>query len=130
MTIITSIFFCFRRLYGCYYNPHQLWRMLIRQRSSSNCFVLNLQHTMVYTIIMLVRNGQLSNLFFYFKGERHYTAKVHLLLHFANSVRDLGPLWAHSAFPFDDTNGWLGDLFHGTRDPHKQVLHTALTCFF
>lgn len=56
-----------------------------------------------------------------YAGERYYTANVHMLLHFADSVRNLGPLWAHSAFPFEDTNGWLGDLFHGTRDPHKQV---------
>ena len=54
-------------------------------------------------------------------GERYYTAHVHHLLHFADSVRNLGPLRAHSAFPFEDTNGWLCDLFHGSRDPQKQV---------
>ena len=54
-------------------------------------------------------------------GERYYTANVHQLLHLADSVRYLGPLWAHSTFPFEDTNGWLGDLFNGTRNPDKQV---------
>lgn len=54
-------------------------------------------------------------------GERYCTANVHLLLHMAESVRQLGPLWCNSAFPFEDTNGWLSDLFHGTRDPQKQV---------
>jgi len=44
-----------------------------------------------------------------------------MLLHFAEATRNLGPLWVHSAFPFEDMNGWLGDLFHGTRDPQKQV---------
>ena len=57
----------------------------------------------------------------YHTGQRHYTFNVHQLLHIADAVRNLGPLWAHSAFPFEDTNGWLGDLFHGTRNPHKQV---------
>ena len=27
----------------------------------------------------------------------------------------------HSTFPFEDTNGWLGDLFNGTNNPDKQV---------
>lgn len=48
-----------------------------------------------------------------------------MLLHLADSVRNLGPLWCHSAFPFEDMNGWLGDLYHGTRDPQKQV-HIAI----
>ena len=40
------------------------------------------------------------------------------MLHFGDSVRALGPLRAHSAFPFEDTNG---ELFHGSRDPQQQV---------
>ena len=48
-------------------------------------------------------------------------SKVHILQHLADSVCNLGPLWAHSAFPFEEMNGWLGDLFHGTRNPQKQV---------
>ena len=51
-------------------------------------------------------------------GERYYAANVH---NYADSVRNLGPLWAHSTFPFEDANGWLRELFHGTRDPQKQV---------
>ena len=47
-----------------------------------------------------------------------------MLLHFAEATRNLGPLWVHSAFPFEDMNGWLGDLYHGTKDPQKQVYST------
>jgi hypothetical protein len=54
-------------------------------------------------------------------GERYYVANVHMLLHFSDSVQNLGPLWAHSTFPFEDANGWLGELYHGTRNPDKQV---------
>ena len=50
-----------------------------------------------------------------------------MLLHLPDSVRNLGPLWAHSAFPFEGMNGWLGELYHGTRDPQKQVA-IALIC--
>lgn len=73
----------------------------------------------------------------FFIGDRYCTANVHQLLHFADSVRNLGPLWAHSSFPFEDTNGWLTDLFHGSRDPQKQVcvwiydtrLYVLIICF-
>ena len=44
-----------------------------------------------------------------------------MLLHLLDSVRNLGPLWAHSAFPFEGMNGWLSDLYHGTKVPQKQV---------
>ncbi len=56
-------------------------------------------------------------------AQRYYTASVHLLVHLADCVRCLGPLWGHSAFPFEDANGWLNEQFRGTRDPDKQVLY-------
>ena len=54
-------------------------------------------------------------------GERYYTLNVHQLLHYADTVRNLGPLWAHSTFAFENANGWLLDLVHGCRVPDKQV---------
>ncbi len=42
--------------------------------------------------------------------ERFNTANVHQLLHFADCVRHVGPLWAHSAYPFENANGWLGPI--------------------
>ena len=57
----------------------------------------------------------------YYTGERYCTANVHILRHFADSVRNMGPLWAHSTFPFEDANGWLTELFNGTRNPPKEV---------
>ena len=59
-------------------------------------------------------------------GERYYTANIHQLLHMPDCVHNLGPLWAHSSFPFKNTNGWLQDLFHGLSDPKKQVQLIAL----
>lgn len=38
-------------------------------------------------------------------GASFMTFNVHGLLHLANSVRSLGPLWAHSAFVFEGGNG-------------------------
>ena len=41
----------------------------------------------------------------WYTGERYCTANLHILRHFAFSVRHLGPLWCHSCFPFEDSNG-------------------------
>lgn len=64
----------------------------------------------------------------YAVDQRYYTANVHLLVHIADSVRCLGPLWTHSAFPFEDTNGWLADRVQGARYPDKQVFNIAVLC--
>ena len=41
-------------------------------------------------------------------------SNVHALLHLPDKVRDLGPLWAHSCFFYEDLNGDLRSLIHGT----------------
>lgn len=40
-----------------------------------------------------------------FYGKHNDTMNIHLLKHIANSVRNLGPLWARSAFSFETNNG-------------------------
>jgi len=49
------------------------------------------------------------------------TINVHNLLHLPEVVRQLGPLWAHSCFPFESANGDLLKLFHGSQSVEKQV---------
>lgn len=49
------------------------------------------------------------------------SANLHGLLHFPEVVSDLGPLWAHSCFPFESANGELLNLFHGSQSVEKQV---------
>ncbi|XP_056462598.1 uncharacterized protein LOC130402460 [Gadus chalcogrammus] len=55
-------------------------------------------------------------------GERYLTANVHLLVHLADSVRALGPLWTHSCFHFEDKNGYLLRLIHGTQNIPIQMV--------
>lgn len=53
------------------------------------------------------------------------TANLHLLVHLADSVRALGPLWTHSCFHFEDKNGYLLRLIHGTQNiPAQNVNHS------
>lgn len=40
-------------------------------------------------------------------GKHNVTMNIHLLHHIANSVRNLGPLWAQSTFAFESNNGFL-----------------------
>ncbi|KAE8747069.1 hypothetical protein FOCC_FOCC006207 [Frankliniella occidentalis] len=52
---------------------------------------------------------------------RNMSLNVHLCRHLATSVRNLGPLWATSCFPFEDFNGKLINLAHGTSDSLIQI---------
>ena len=53
---------------------------------------------------------------------RFYTLNVHQLLHLVDDVRDLGPLYTHSCFAFEDKNGFLLKLIHGTQFIDSQII--------
>ena len=55
-------------------------------------------------------------------GARYETYNVHCLLHLTERVRDIGPLWTHSCFCFEDFNGELRNLFHGTQSIQEQIV--------
>ena len=59
-------------------------------------------------------------------GKRYYTYNMHDLLHLAYIVRQLGPLWAQSAFWYKDYNGDYKNLFHGTQNVTLQVVTNAV----
>ncbi|KAK3909735.1 Halomucin [Frankliniella fusca] len=52
---------------------------------------------------------------------RHLGLNVHQLIHLPNVVLDLGPLWAYSCFFFENFNGKLNRLYHGTQHIALQV---------
>ena len=60
----------------------------------------------------------------HFVGERNILPNVHSLLHLPEAVKDLGPLWAHSCFPYESANGDLLKLYHGSQSVEKQVSYT------
>jgi len=57
----------------------------------------------------------------YMYQPRCETSNVHGLLHMAEKVEDLGPLWSHSCFFYEDLNGDLRSLFHGTQKVELQI---------
>lgn len=54
--------------------------------------------------------------------ERFITLNVHQLLHLTDDVRDLGPMYTHSCFSFEDKNGFILKLIHGTQFIDSQIL--------
>ncbi|KAK3925230.1 Hemagglutinin, partial [Frankliniella fusca] len=54
-------------------------------------------------------------------GLRHMSSNVHLLRHLSASVADTGNLFISSCFRFEDLNGKLSDLAHGTRHAVMQI---------
>ena len=54
-------------------------------------------------------------------GVRHMSANIHLLRHLAMSVRETGNLWVSSCYRFEDLNGKMSDLAHGSRHATMQI---------
>ncbi|XP_071633972.1 uncharacterized protein [Temnothorax longispinosus] len=54
-------------------------------------------------------------------GIEFCSINVHLLLHLADCVRELGLLWAYACFPLEDLNGQILQNIHGTRYVDTQV---------
>lgn len=65
--------------------------------------------------------GKVYYIFIKFKGEKNCTMNIHLITHVTDCVRDWGPLWAYTCFPFESANNNLKKLFHGTKNMSKQV---------
>lgn len=59
---------------------------------------------------------------------RHMTPNLHLLLHLPDVVKSFGPLWVTSCFPFENVNGLLKSLVHGTRYAPLQI-HASISIF-
>ena len=54
-------------------------------------------------------------------GPRYETSNVHCLLHLPDCVKNIGPLWCCSCFWFEDYNGDLRKLFHGSKKVELQI---------
>jgi len=55
-------------------------------------------------------------------GKENVSFNVHLCLHLPDSVRNWGPLWAHSGYIFESFNGEILKMFHGTQCVPLQIM--------
>ena len=98
-------------------------------RMCKNVFnALVFQHCMVSTGVLEHYNYASSIAYYnnslcipWHTGDRHMTINIHSLLHLCDDVRDLGPLWSHSCFPFENMNGILKNMYHGSQHIDKQA---------
>lgn len=58
-------------------------------------------------------------------GVRHMVMCVHLVRHLVFVVTNLGPLWTASCTPFENINGILKRMIHGTRCVEIQLANSA-----
>ena len=57
-------------------------------------------------------------------GDESCKMNIHYVVHLSSFVRMWGPLWIHSCFGFENMNGHLKKMFHGTRQILKyKLLH-------
>ena len=55
--------------------------------------------------------------------------KIHQLIHLGECVRDWGPLWSFSCFPFESMNSVLKDHFNGTKNMNSNVTFGLIGLF-
>ena len=60
-------------------------------------------------------------------GIRYCGLNLHSLLHLPDMVRDVGPLWSINCFGFEDANGQILKLFHGTQNVDVQIMSAVNT---
>lgn len=101
--------FCrsYEELYGMQWNTDHI----MANATYCHSFLGSLTYTLctLYSCVLL------------YVGVKRCTMNIHLLRHLGGCVRSWGPLWAYSTFPFENVNGHLKALFHGTKDMSKQV---------
>ncbi|XP_064474212.1 uncharacterized protein LOC135388539 isoform X2 [Ornithodoros turicata] len=56
-------------------------------------------------------------------GTASMTYNMHLVTHLVLCVKNWGPLWAYSNFPFEHFNGVLTRMCHGTRHIESQIAY-------
>ena len=69
--------------------------------------------------------NQFCALFHSLYEERFITMNIHQLLHLPDNVRELGPLYTHSCFPFEDKNGFILKQIHGTQFIDSQIIYAV-----
>ena len=105
-----------------YFNHHKLLVYgiyLLNQNSVSNEMI---DHA---SLLLEEYVSQFGTLY----GDQHMSLNIHLLLHLPQIVKRLGPLWTTSCFHFEDLNGILKRLVHGTKYADLQI-YSAVSMFF
>ncbi|CAF1622336.1 unnamed protein product [Rotaria sordida] len=61
--------------------------------------------------------------FTFLYGERHCVKTIHSIIHFAETVRDYGPLQCYSTFNYESILGAITSTIHGSRKQDKEIFN-------
>ena len=84
-------------------------------------FLYSVQILSVYFLQRAHQCFEQCYLLMYFTGNNFCNMKLHLLCHIGTCIRNWGPLWSYSCFPFESMNHHIKRLFHGTRNMCREV---------
>lgn len=98
----------------------QHWMLLVASISKmlkDRVHVINDLQSAERLLVEFVKN--VKNLY----GEHELTYNVHQLIHLSLSVKRWGPLWATSAFMFENENGILARIVHGKSNMGQELVN-------
>ena len=97
------------------------------------CLLVDAMHTLLQDRVQVADISRAERgLHSFVKGvetlydQEHMSFNVHSLLHLGDCVRDFGPLWASSAFPYEGFMMKIKQLFSGTTHLPQQVASNFL----
>ncbi|EEC04620.1 conserved hypothetical protein, partial [Ixodes scapularis] len=100
------------RAWLLYYSPFVLNGVLPKPYFKNWCRFSAIMHALLADVVALDRLGAIEAEIAVFMREyqdlygcAHMTFNLHLIVHLCDSVRQWGPLWGFSAFPFENMNG-------------------------
>lgn len=125
------------RAWLLYYSPFVLSGVLPAQYFKNWCRLSNILHALLADVVAVdmlatveadvaVFMKEYQDLY----GCAQMTFNVHLISHLCDSVRQWGPLWGFSAFPFENMNGIIKKSFHGTQHVPEQICRKLLLSQF
>ena len=117
------------RSFLLYYGAPVLKGILDQERFYHYLNLVNASHTLLLSGSTSADLEMAEKMLFEFCGNfaRLYdlcymTLNIHQLVHFVDSVKQLGPLYTHSCFPFEDKNGFVLKLIRGTQNIDNQII--------
>lgn len=125
------------RAWLLYYSPFALNGVLPLRYFRNWCRLSNVMHALLADVVVLDRLAAVEAEVMLFMREyqdlygcAHMTFNIHLISHLCDSVRQWGPLWGFSAFPFENMNGVIKKSFHGTQYIPQQICRKLLLSQF
>ncbi|XP_042149325.1 uncharacterized protein LOC121837672 [Ixodes scapularis] len=125
------------RAWLLYYSPFVLNGVLPKPYLKNWCRFSAIMHALLADVAALDRLGAIEAEIAVFMREyqdlygcAQMTFNLHLIVHLCDSVRQWGPLWGFSAFPFENINGVIKKSFHGTQYVPQQICRKPLLSQF